>query len=331
MKAVYFSQTGEPEVLTQGDYPTPEPQSGEVLVRVKTAAINPVDTYIRAGLVNMPLKFPAITGSDFAGVVEAIGDGVTRFRVGDRVWGSNQGMLGRPGTFAEYVCPHEDYTYPTPTNAEDRTMAALALVGITAHLGLYFRVNLKAGETVFVHGGTGGVGSCVVQMAKATGAKVITTVSSAEKAELAKQLGADIVLNYKTDDLVAGVKEATAGKGVDVFYETQPPTDFDKTVEMMAPYGRVVVMAGRGARPVFPNGPFYVKGLSLYGFAMFNLPPAEQRKCADDINRLVANGQLKALLGPEFSLAEGIEAHRLQQTNTLGKVGTLSGKITIRV
>src|SRR5207247_3931166 len=124
------------------------------------------------------------TGSDVAGTVEMVGPGVKRCKVGDRVWGSNQGLLGRQGTCAEFVCASEDFFYPTPAGVSDDDAAAVALVGITAHLGLFQRAKLQAGETVFVNGGTGGVGSMVVQMAKAIGAKAIATVGSAEKAQL---------------------------------------------------------------------------------------------------------------------------------------------------
>jgi NADPH2:quinone reductase len=207
--------------------------------------------------------------------------------------------------------------------------AALALVGITAHLGLFWRTNLKAGETVFVNGGTGGVGACVVQMAKAVGAKVVATVGSAAKAQQATELGADVVLNYKTDDVVKGVKDATDGRGVDVYFETTVPTDLDRTVDVMAPRGRVVVMAGRQARPAWPNGPFYVKGLSLFGFVMFAMTADEQRACANDMNTWMASGAFRAVIGKTFPLSEAAAAHQLQEENTLGKKGTLSGKIVV--
>ena len=329
MKAAFLTATGPPEVVEYGDLPTPEPQAGEVRVKVLAAGLNPIDTYIRAGKVPGELPSPFITGSDLAGVVEAVGPGATRFQVGDRVWASNQGLLGRQGTFAEFCCPHEDYVYPMPAGASDVEMAALALVGITAHLGLFYRVNLVAGETVFVNGGTGGVGSTVVQMAKAVGAKVICTVGSVAKAEVARGFGADVVVNYQTDDVAAAVMEATGGKGVDVYYQTQPPADLDAVVGMTAAYGRVVVMAGRAERPAFPNGAFYVKGLSMYGFAMFNVPPDLQRRCADDINRWVHEGTLKPLIGKTFGLSEAAAAHRLQDDNSVGKAGTLMGKIVV--
>jgi NADPH2:quinone reductase len=176
MRAAYFENTGAPDVIKVGDVPTPEPKDGQVRVKVSVAAINPIDTYIRSGAAPMALPKPAITGTDFAGVVDAVGPGVTRFRPGDRVWGSNQGLLGRQGTCAEFVCLDAVWAYPTPKEVPDEQAAAGALVGITAHLGLFHRAKLQPGELVFVNGGTGGVGSMVVQMAKAAGARVITTV-----------------------------------------------------------------------------------------------------------------------------------------------------------
>jgi NADPH2:quinone reductase len=330
MKAAYFESTGAPDVIRIGDVPTPEPKAGQLRVKVLAAAINPIDTYIRSGAAPMALPKPAITGTDFAGVVDAVGAGVTRFKKGDRVWGSNQGLLGRQGTCAEFVCVDEIWTYPTPAGVTDEQAAAAALVAITAHLGLFNRAKTRAEELVFVNGGTGGVGSMVVQMAKAVGARVITTAGSAEKVGRAKELGAETVINYKTDDVAAKVKEATRGKGIDVWYETQPPSDLDRTVELMALRGRIIVMAGRQARPVLPNGPFYVKGLSLLGFAMFNMTAAEQQACAEDINRWMANGSLRALIGKEFPLSDTAAAHQLQEDNTLRKAGTLTGKIVIR-
>lgn len=328
MKAAYFETTGGPEVIRYGDLPTPEPKAGEVRVKVAVASLNPIDLYVRAGIAaSGPMPF--ITGRDFAGTVEAVGQGVRKYKVGDRVWGGNQGMGGRTGSFAEFVVSGEDYVYPLPAKVSEQTAAAAALTGITAHLGLFYHAGLKPGETVFVNGGTGGVGSLVVQMAKAVGAKAITTVGSSEKAKLAAELGADVVLNYKTDDVSKGVKDATGGQGVNLWYETQPPTDFDRTIDLMAPRGRIVVIAGRKARPEFPNGPFYVKGLTMMGFALFNDPADALREAAEAINRWLAEGKLKVTVGKTFPLSEAAEAHRLLEANTLNKAGTLTGKIVV--
>jgi NADPH2:quinone reductase len=300
-----------------------------VLVRVKAAALNPIDLYIRAGAVNMPLPKPFIPGCDLAGTVEEVGPGVKHYRPGDRVWGSNQGLLGRQGTFAEYVCTGEEWLYPTPAGVADAEAAAVALTGITAHLGLFRCAQLRAGETLFVNGGTGGVGSMVVQMGKAAGARVITTVGSPEKAEVCKRWGADHVLNYKTEDVVAAVQRIVGDRGVNVWFETQREPDFLKTVPVLARRGRMVVIAGRQAQPVFQVGPFYVKDLSLYGFAMFNATPQEQRRCADDINRLLAEKKLHAAVGRTFPLTEASAAHRFLEENTLHRAGTLTGKVVV--
>jgi NADPH2:quinone reductase len=329
MKAAYIDTTGAPDVIRYGDLPDPEPKAGEVRVKVAAVAVNPIDTYIRGGVVQMPLPKPFVIGCDLAGVVERVGPGAKRFKAGDRAWGSNQGLLGRQGTFADLCCVHEDYLYPTPKGVKDEDVAAIALVGITAHLGLFLCAKLKAGETVFVNGGTGGVGSTVVQMAKAVGAKVVTTAGSDEKVKQAQALGADRAINYKTEDVAAKVKEFTGGDGVHVWYEPLREPDYDQIVESVRPRGRIVVMAGRAARPPFPHGPFYVKGLTLFGFAMFNIPAAEQRPCADDINRWLADGKLKPNIGRRMKLSEAAAAHRLQEENTLKGTGTLAGKIVL--
>jgi NADPH2:quinone reductase len=329
MKAAFIETTGTPDQIRVGDLPTPVPGAGEVRVRVTAAALNPIDLYVRAGTVAMQLPMPFVSGCDLAGVVEAVGPQAKRFAVGQRVWGSNQGLLGRQGTSAEFACVREDWLYPTPEGVSDEAAAAAALTGITAHLGLFRGAHLQAGETVFVNGGTGGVGSMVVQMARAVGAKVITTVGSSAKADLARRWGAEGVLNYKTDDIAAGVKTLTGGKGVDVWFETQREPDLARTVDLMAPRGRIVVIAGRAARPVLPVGPFYVKGLTLHGYAMFNATPDEQRPCAEDINRWLAAGKLDVPIGKVFPLAEAAAAHRFLEENTIGGAGTLTGKVLI--
>lgn len=329
MKAAFIKTIGAPDVIQFGDMPQPTPKEGEVLVKVGAVAVNPIDTYLRSGAVAMSLPMPFIVGCDLAGTVTAVGPNVTRFKVGDRVWGSNQGLLGRQGTFAEFAAVHEQWLYPTPGDVTDEQAAAAALTGITAHIGLFQRGGLRKGETVFVNGGTGGVGSMVVQMAKITGAKVITTVGSADKAEQCRRWGADVVLNYKADDVPKRITDFTVGQGVNVWYETQREPDFVKTVPLMARRGRMIVMAGRQAQPIFPVGPFYVKDLALHGFAMFNASPDEQRACAEDVSRWLAEEKLHVVIGKRFKLAQAAEAHKLQEDNTLQKTGTLMGKIVL--
>jgi NADPH:quinone reductase len=329
MKAAYLETTGAPDVIRYGDLPTPIPKAGEVLIKVGAASLNPIDLYIRSGLVAMPLPKPFISGCDVAGTVTAVGPGVKNIKVGMRVWGSNQGLLGRQGTSAEYVCAGEEWFYPTPAGVTDPEAAAAALTSITAHVGLFRCARLEPGETVYVNGGTGGVGSMVVQMGKAIGAKVITTVGSADKAALCQSWGADCVLNYKTDDVPARVKDFMKGQGVNVWYETQREPDFVKTVDLLAWRGRMVIMAGRQAQPTFPVGPFYTKDLALYGFAMFKSTPREQQNCAQDINRWLAEKKLRAPIGKTFPISEAAAAHRFLEENTLQKAGTLTGKVVL--
>lgn len=329
MIAAYINKPGSYNEIIVGEIPTPQPMQDEYLVRIKAIALNPIDIYIRAGTIAMPLPKQFISGCDFAGVVESVGSNCSRFKEGDRVWGSNQGLLGRQGTSAEFAAIKEDWLYPSPEGVDDQQLAATSLVGITAHLGLFRNVNLKAGETIFVNGGTGGVGSMVVQMAKAIGAKVITTVGSSTKEELCRSWGADKIINYKTDDIPKEVKDYTGNQGVNVWFETQREPDFFKIVDLMAPRGRIIIMAGRTAQPLFPVGPFYVKGLTLTGFAMFNATPDEQRRCANDINAWLASGKLRSHIGAAFPLSKAAEAHKLLEENTLKGAGTLSGKIIL--
>jgi NADPH2:quinone reductase len=330
MKAAYIEQTGPPENLRVGELPKPTPTPGQVLVRVRAASVNPVDTYVRAGMVAVNLPMPFIVGCDFAGEIEAVGSGVTAFQPGDRVWGSNQGLLGRQGTFCEYVAVDECFVYPMAKSASFQEAAALALVGITAHLGLVRDARLQPGETIFVNGGSGGVGSTVVRMAKILGARVICTAGSAEKVDYCKRLGADVVIQYREEDVMA-VLRREAPTGVQVWWETLREPDFDRVVAGLAPRGRMILMAGREARPAFPVGPFYVKGLSLHGFAMFNATPREQQSAASAINQWFQSEGLRARIGRVYPLDQVAEAHHLQESSTLHKSGTLFGKIVIEV
>jgi NADPH2:quinone reductase len=329
MKAAYIEKTGPPEVIQYGELPRPRPEANQVLVKVGAVAVNPIDTYVRSGLVKMPLPERFIVGADLAGTVEAVGERVQRFRLGDRVWGSNQGLLGRQGAFAEYAAVEEDWLYPIPQGISDEQAAAIALVGITSWLGLVPRARLAAGEILFVNGGTGGVGSTVVQMAKALGARVITTAGSDAKAQICRELGADLAINYKTEEVDAAIRKF-APAGVDVWWETLREPDFDRTIGLLAMRGRMIVMAGREARPVFPVGPFYVKDCSLYGFAMFNAPAQLQRQAADQINAWMQQGKLRARIDRVWPLSKAAEAHRLQEESTIGKKGALAGKIVLK-
>jgi NADPH2:quinone reductase len=328
MKAAYIERVGPPECIQYGDLPTPTPKDAQVLVKVSAVAVNPVDTYLRAGAVSMNIPFPFVVGCDLAGVVEAVGPSAKRYKVGDAVWGSNQGLLGRQGVFSEYAAVDEHWLYPLPAGVDPKSAAAGALVGITAHLGLFREAQLKAGETVFVTGGSGGVGSAVVQLAKAAGAKVFTIAGDARRAEICREHGADGVIDYSNENVGQRLRDFVPG-GVHVWYETRREPDLLLAVPLLAPRGRLVLMAGREAQPVFPVGPFYTRDCKLYGFAMFNASPEDQRICADHMNARLVDGSYRPRIDRVMPLSDAAKAHQLQEDNTLRRAGTLAGKIVL--
>jgi NADPH2:quinone reductase len=330
MRAAFIEATGPPENIKVGELPGPEPGPNQALVRIRAIALNPIDLMIRSGAVAMPLAFPYVIGADFSGVVDKVGPGCSRVKVGDRVWGSNQGLLGRQGVAAEYAAIDETWLYQTPALLSDSCAAAMALVGITAHLGLFEFGKLKAGEAVYIPGGSGGVGSLAVQMARIHQAKVATSAGSPERVELCRRLGADLALNYKTDDIPAKLREF-APEGIDVWLETQREPNLEVSIPLLRKNGRQVLMAGRTAKPVLPLGAFYPRNCAILGFAMFNASPEQQRKCADDIVRWVENGEFKPLVGREFPLTAAVEAQKFLEENTLKGAGTLTGKVVITI
>jgi NADPH:quinone reductase len=177
-------------------------------------------------------------------------------------------------------------------------------------------------------GGSGGVGQVAIQMAKASGAIVATSAGSPERVEFCRSLGADLALNYKTDNIPAKLREF-APEGVDIWYETQREPNLEVSIPLLRKHGRLILMAGRTAKPPLPLGAFYPRNCAIFGFAMFNSPPDEQRHCANDINRFVQEGKLKPTIGRLFPLAEAVEAERFLEQNSMKGAGTLTGKIVI--
>ena len=329
MKAAYINQPGPPESIVFGDLPVPKPGPNQCLVKVIAVDLNPIDTYVRGGLVPGSLSFPYILGRDLAGMVVQIGSEVKRFKVGDRVWATNQGFAGRQGTFAEFAVVDEIWLYPTPATVKDEDIVAMSLVGITAHLGLVKHATLAPGKILFVNGGTGGVGSSVVQMAKILGARVITTAGTDKKVQAARKLGADLAMNYKTQDVDAAIKNFAPG-GVNVWWETLREPDLVRTIPLLAVRGKMIIMAGRDAKPAFPVGLFYTKDCSIHGLAMFNASSDEIRAAATDINRWMDAGELRAQIDRVLPLSQTAAAHRLQEESTIQKKGVLAGKIVLK-
>lgn len=330
MKAAYLHETGTVQTIQYGEVPEPSLGVNQVLIRNHAVCVNPIDTYVRSGAVAMELPMPYFPGCDAAGVVEAVGADVKRFTVGDRVWTTNQGLLGRQGTFAEKIAVDEKWVFALPESVSFEDAAACALVGVTAHLGLFREAQLQPGESVLVIGGSGGVGSIVVQMAVAAGARVIATAGSETKAEKIREFGAENVILYKSQSIAEQVKRFDPD-GVNILWETRREPDFDAAIEMLAPRGRMVLMAGRDAKPPFPVGPFYVKECSLHGFVMFKATPIEMRTAAEELSRWMATGKIRANIGARFSLDQAAQAHQLQESATLGDSDELCGKIVINL
>jgi NADPH:quinone reductase len=262
--------------------------------------------------------------------VKAVGPDATRFHVGDRVWGANQGVLGRQGTFSELAAIDERWLYPTPDRVSDEAAASMALVGITAHLGLVDEARLDAGEIVLVNGGSGAVGSTVIQMAKALGATVIATTNGQEKVAYCQSLGADHVLDHEKDDIPKRVADI-APDGAHIWWETSRNPNFDTAVACLARRGRILLMAGRNARAELPVGPFYTKCARVLGFMMFMAAPESQRRAAERINRWLASGALKPKIDRVATLDETAELHRLQEQNTLDVANVIRGKLVVKL
>jgi NADPH2:quinone reductase len=322
MKAAYLDEVGPPENIQLGQLPTPVVGPSDVLVKTTAVCVDPVDTLIRSGQLPETLSFPFIVGRDMAGVVQAIGPSVSRFAPGDRVWCNNQGYHGRQGTFAEYLAVREDLLYPLPSGVDDREAVAFVHSGLTACLGLQ-DAGLQAGESLFINGGAGNVGSAVLQLARARGARTIATAGNAEGLAWCRELGADRAVNYRTENVDRALAEF-APEGVNVYWDASGKPEFDQAVARVARRGRIIVMSGYTARPPFPVGPFYVKRCSMHGFAITYATDAELRTSADEINHWLAQGKLKVRMDRVLPLSAAAAAHRLVEDQV-----PLAGKIVL--
>jgi len=328
MQAAFINQTGAPDVIRYGEFPDPVPAPGEVVVRMRAVSVNPIDCYARAGMLPGSLPLPWIPGRDIAGIVQAVAAGVTAFKTGDRVWATNQGFGNRMGTCAELCAIDQRWLYSLPAEVEFDVAAAAALVGVTAHLGLVQRIGIQSGQSLFVRGAGGAVGSMVVQMAVALGARVFASAGSDEKVRAALESGATHAMNYRTDDVAAELKRMVPG-GVDVAWDTTREPDFQLLVPAMAERGQIVLMAGREAQPPFPVGPFYVKQCSMHGIIMLKMTPDEMRNAATDINGWLSGKKIRPRIACRLPLSETARAHQMQENATIGLDGALAGKIVL--
>ena len=315
MFAIQIHSTGGPDVLEAATLDTPTPKPGQVLVRHEAVGVNFIDTYLRSGLY--PLALPAVLGGEAAGVVEALGEGVTRFALGDRV-----AYSAGAGGYAQYGAVPADRAVRLPDDISFEVAAASLLKGMTAEFLLRRCHAVTAGETILIQAAAGGVGTILVQWAKSLGATVIGTVGSQAKADLARSLGCDHVILYRHEDVAARVREITGGVGVPVAYDSVGKDTFEGTLASLARRGLFVTF-GNASGPVPPLAPLRLMAGSLYltrpTLADYVRTAAEIDDSAGQLFRLIADGVVKIEIGQRFALADAQAAHRaLEGRETLG-------------
>lgn len=318
MKAMTLTSFGGPEAFQLRDVAKPVPPAGHVLVRVHATSINPLDYQVRRGDYVDLVQLPAITGHDVSGVVEDVGPGVTRFVPGDEVWYTPQIFAG-PGSYAEYHVAAESIIGKKPPSLSHLEAASLTLVGGTVWEALVVRAVLRVGESILIHGGSGGVGHVAIQVAKAMGARVFTTVRQAN-AEFARSMGADVIIDYEKEDYVDAVMRATDGHGVDVVFDTIGGNTLSRSPDALAQLGRVVTIVDIAQ----PQNVVQAWGKNASYHFVFT---RQNRGKLDELSALVERGQLRPHIGAVYSLADiGLAHARLESPNN-----GMRGKIAIAV
>ena len=320
MQAIRVHEHGGPEVLRLEEIPDPQPGPGEVLIRVQAVGVNPVDTYVRSGGYARPPKLPYIPGGDAAGTVEAVGDGVRRFRAGDRVYraGASGGLM--TGGYAELAVCLESQLHPLPEGLSFAQGAAVGVPYATAYRALVHKAQARPGETVFVHGASGGVGLAAVQLAAARGIRVLGSASSERGRERVLAEGAEAVFDHSAPDDVDQILEATGGEGPQVILEMAADINLEKDLGLIARFGRIVVVGCRGPREINARGAM-VKDAQILGMALWNSTDEEMEEIHRALVAGLANGSLRPLVRREFPLAEAATAHEMVlQSGALGKI-----------
>ena len=318
MKAIQIKQTGGPEALEYVDLPVPEPKPNEAVVKIAAIGVNFIDVYQREGRYKLPLPF--IAGQEGAGTVTAVGADVKSVKPGDRV-----AFCGVQGSYAECQAVPADRLVPIPQGVNEREAAAAILQGMTAHYLLHDTFPLQRGQTALVHAAAGGVGLLLVQMAHHIGARVIGTVSTEEKAKLARDAGADEVIFYTQTDFEAETKRLTGGKGVDVVYDSVGKTTFEKGLNVLRPRGMMALFGGSsGAVPPFDPIVLSQKGslfLTRPTLGHYTITREELLTRAEDVFGMIAAGKLKLRIEHVYKLADAQQAHRdLEGRKTTGKL-----------
>jgi NADPH2:quinone reductase len=316
MKAIVVSEFGAPEVLKLEEIPTPEFDEHQILVRVKAAGVNPVDAYVRSGVYPALPKLPYTPGKDSAGIVEAVGENVTNFKVGDRVYTADSVS----GTYAELVVCQENQVALLPDNISFEQGAGIFVPFATSFRALFQKAKAKKGETVLVHGASGGVGIAAIQWAKNAGLKVIGTAGSEAGKQLAKEQGADYVFDHSKNNYLNEILEATEGKGVEIILEMLANVNLVKDFDVLAKYGRIVVIGNRGSLDFNPRLTMG-KDATIYGMALFNFSPAEKQEIQEVIYQGLSENYLNPVVGKTFPLDSAPQAHhQVIESKAFGKI-----------
>lgn len=327
MQAVFYERTGPAsDVLYVEEIPTPIPGPGEVRVKVAWSGVNPSDVKSRAGAGTKTLSFPRIIPhSDGAGVIEQVGADVPSTRIGERVWVWNAAWMRPFGTAAQYVVLPSEQAVALPQNTELAAGACLGIPALTAYHAITVDGGV-AGKSVLVAGGAGAVGHYAIQLAKIKGSRqVLATVSGPEKAALARDAGADVILNYKTDDLLAAVRELTEGRGVDRIVEVDLASNINTDITILRPDGEVIVYGSGQAEIAVPFSPAIRKGAHLYFFIVYNLGPETRMRAIADLSRLLAENRLIHNIAARLPLARIADAHDLVEK------GLVIGNVVLEV
>ncbi len=327
MQAAFYEHTGPAsDVLRLAEWPNPTPGPGEVRVKVSWSGVNPSDVKMRAGSRVKTLPFPRIIPhSDGAGLIDQVGPDVSPFRLGERVWMWNAAWERPFGTAAQYVVLPSNQAVLLPQNIDLAAGACLGIPALTAYHAVTFEGGV-AGQTVLVAGGAGAVGHYAIQLAKIKGAKqVIATVSGPEKAALAREAGAELVLNYKTDDLQAAIQDATGGQGVDRIVEVDLAANIVTDIALLRANGAVIVYGSGASEISVPFSPAIRKGVRLNFFIVYNLDLAVRERAIADLSLLLAQNRLSHNLAARLPLAQIAEAHDLVES------GRVSGNVVLEV
>ena len=316
MKSIIVREFGGPEVMKVEDAPTPVPADTLVLVKIGAAGVNPVDTYLRTGNHAHAPKLPYTPGKDGAGTIESVGAEVTRFKPGDRVY--TAGAV--TGTYAEFTLCEESDLGTLPENVSFEEGAGVWTPYATSYRALFQKAGAKAGETVLVHGASGGVGIAAVQWAKNAGLTVFGTASSDEGKKLVKEQGADAVFDHSADGYLGEIREQTGDRGVDVIIEMLANVNLQKDFEVLAMFGRITVVGNRGSLEFTPRAAM-TKDATIYGMSLFNSPRAAREEIHTAIFDGLSEGFLKPAVRTAILLAEAARAHHeVIETKALGKI-----------